>query len=80
MTNRQAQLSNRDNPRSISPACQVRSQCGGISDMTLYRWIHDDSLAFPKPFYINRRRFWFDDEIAFWLEAQTARATSAAVA
>ncbi len=28
-----------------------------ISSMTLWRWDHDDSLAFPKPIYINGRKF-----------------------
>ena len=29
----------------------------GITSMTLYRWLDDDDLAFPKPIYIGRHRF-----------------------
>jgi predicted DNA-binding transcriptional regulator AlpA len=36
---------------------QVRARYGGISDMTLWRWLRDPSLAFPQPTIINRRRF-----------------------
>ena len=31
---------------------------GGMSDMALWRWLQDKELGFPKPYRINRRRFW----------------------
>ena len=37
-----------------------------ISDMTLWRWQHDDKPNFPKPIVINRRRYWDEDELVFW--------------
>lgn len=37
---------------------QVRARYGGISDMTLWRWLHDAELGFPAPIIINRRRLW----------------------
>jgi len=40
------------------PAAQVRQRYGGISDMTLWRWLNDPALDFPKPLRIKRRRYW----------------------
>ena len=55
--------------RLISAAA-VRDLCGGISDMTLWRWIHDSKLEFPKPVYICKRRFWREADIIAWLDAR----------
>jgi predicted DNA-binding transcriptional regulator AlpA len=41
-------------------AMQVRARYGGISDMPLWRWLHDKELGFPKPTRINRLRYWED--------------------
>jgi predicted DNA-binding transcriptional regulator AlpA len=30
----------------------------GVTDMTLWRWIHDGQLNFPKPVYFGRYRYW----------------------
>lgn len=48
----------------------VRTLCGGVSDMTLWRWLRDPELSFPKPVYIARRRYWREAEVVAWLEAQ----------
>ena len=34
--------------------------------MTLWRWLHDPELGFPKPFRINGRRFWKEPELTAW--------------
>jgi hypothetical protein len=47
-------------------APQVRSRYGNISDMTLWRWLHDEKLNFPDPHRINRRRFWKIAELTAW--------------
>lgn len=39
-------------------ASQVRKRYGGISDMSLWRWLRDGELNFPQPIRINNRRFW----------------------
>lgn len=36
---------------------------GNTSKMTLWRWLQDDSLGFPKPTKIRQRRYWDADEI-----------------
>ena len=45
----------------------LRELLGGISDMSLWRFLHDKKLGFPKPIYINRRRFWSREELKQWL-------------
>ena len=42
--------------RNLLTAAQVRQRFGNISDMTLWRWLNDESLAFPRPIVVNRRR------------------------
>lgn len=49
----------------------VRELCGGISDMTIYRWLADPEMKFPRPTKLNRRRFWREAEILEWVEART---------
>jgi predicted DNA-binding transcriptional regulator AlpA len=35
----------------------------GVSVRTIDRWLEDLELGFPKPLVINRRRFFYDDQI-----------------
>lgn len=48
----------------------VRELCGGKSDMTIWRWLNDPELGFPRPVYIRKRRYWREADILDWLEAQ----------
>ena len=41
-----------------------------ISDMTLWRWLKDANLNFPKPIYVQRRRFWREAELIEWISNQ----------
>jgi predicted DNA-binding transcriptional regulator AlpA len=59
-------------------ATAVRELCGGVSDMTLWRWLNDPDLAFPRPTYIGRRRYFREIEIADWIEAQADASRGAA--
>lgn len=63
------------NPHRRIPASAVQEICGGVSAMTLHRWLRNPALDFPKPQYIARRRYWREADIIEWLEA---RETSAA--
>jgi predicted DNA-binding transcriptional regulator AlpA len=47
-------------------APQVRARYGGVSDMTLWRWLRDKELGFPKPSRINRMRYWKVSELIEW--------------
>lgn len=54
-------------------ATQVRQHFGGISDMTLWRWMRDDRLGFPRPDVINRRRYFRSADIKAFQERQATR-------
>ncbi len=51
-------------------ASAVRQMCGGVSDMTLWRWLNDPRLAFPQPIRIAKRRYWREADVIAWLDAQ----------
>jgi predicted DNA-binding transcriptional regulator AlpA len=53
-------------------AAAVRNTLGGVSDMSLWRWLNDPAMNFPKPVVINRRRYWRQADIAAWLEEREA--------
>ena len=42
----------------------------GVSDVTLWRWRHDERLGFPKGRLINRRVYFPWHEVAAWLDRQ----------
>lgn len=54
------------------PARTTRTLCGGVSDMTLWRWLNSSKLDFPEPIRINGRRYWRRSEVNAWLTAQRA--------
>lgn len=56
--------------RKLISAKTVRELCGNISDMSLWRWLNDPALGFPRPVYIQKRRFWREAEILDWIEAR----------
>jgi predicted DNA-binding transcriptional regulator AlpA len=56
-------------------ATQVRQRFGGISDMTLWRWMHDSRVGFPQPIVINRRRYFPASAIDAFYERQASRIT-----
>lgn len=57
----------------LIPAQTVRHLCGGVSDMTLWRWLNDPAIDFPQPIYIARRRYWRQTEIGSWINRQADR-------
>lgn len=61
-------------PNRRIQADATRNLCGGISDMTLWRWLADPSLNFPRPAIIGRRRYWREAEVIAWLEAREVAA------
>jgi predicted DNA-binding transcriptional regulator AlpA len=54
---------------------QVRARYGGVSDMTLWRWLHDEDLEFPQPIRINGRRFWSEEALTAWESSHAAAQT-----
>ena len=41
----------------------------GVSQMTLWRWLHDPSMGFPKPHRFSRNRHWNLCELIAWERA-----------
>lgn len=63
--------------KRLLTAKEVRERFGGISDMSLWRWLDSETLNFPKPIHIQRRRFWEADAIEAFIAGQ-AEANKAA--
>lgn len=59
-----------ENPLLIAATPMRNDMLGGISDMTLHRWLHNDDLRFPRPIYIGSRRFWKTAEVIDWLDGR----------
>jgi predicted DNA-binding transcriptional regulator AlpA len=57
----------KDKIMTMIAARQVRKHVGNISDMTLYRWLHNERLNFPKPIVIQNRRYWREEDVDRWL-------------
>jgi hypothetical protein len=59
-----------DGPRL--PASKVWKRYG-VTDRTLDRWLAKESLGFPKPLLINKRRYFREAELIDW---ERSRASS----
>ena len=57
-------------------AADVRAIFGDVSDMTIWRWLKDEDLLFPRPIYVQRRRFWREAELLEWIEKQPRELTA----
>ena len=64
------------NPNSceLRSAATVRQQLGKISNVTLWRWVLDPDLSFPKPIKISGRNYFRADQIDAWIEEQAEAA------
>jgi len=58
-------------------ANQVRQRFGGISDMSLWRWMHDERVGFPQPLVINRRRYFRLADVEAFEKRQATQAAGA---
>lgn len=50
---------------SFLPASSVWARYS-VTAMTIHRWLADPELAFPKPLYLGRFRFWRIAELEVW--------------
>ncbi len=48
-----------------------------ISKVTLHRWQNSETMAFPQPHYLNRRRLFSEAELMEWDRTQIRKATGA---
>lgn len=51
----------------------LRILLGDVSDMTVWRWLQNPELGFPRPVYIARRRYWKEAEVENWIQAQAEK-------
>ena len=59
-------------PKKLVRSAAVKRRLGDISSQTLWRYVKDPELEFPKPFYINGVRHWADDAIEAWIAQQAS--------
>ena len=64
------------NPEDLLPATPVRARYG-VSDMTIFRWLNDEKLGFPKPIRINGRRYWRLAELQAFEDRQSSKQEAA---
>lgn len=53
---------------------QVRERYGNVSDMWIWRRLHEEGGTFPQPLVISRRRFWRLSELVAWENSLTKQA------
>ncbi|KSV90945.1 hypothetical protein N181_09760 [Sinorhizobium fredii USDA 205] len=46
-----------------------------ISEMSLWRWQKNESLGFPRPMIVNKRKFFKEEDLVAW-ERERARASA----
>jgi predicted DNA-binding transcriptional regulator AlpA len=69
---------NRNSSDNFLPARAVWDRYG-VTSMTLYRWIADPVLGFPRPTYLGRFRYWKLADLVEW-EASRPRSPSKSLA
>jgi predicted DNA-binding transcriptional regulator AlpA len=57
---------------------QVRQRYGDLSEMSIWRWLRDPDMAFPRPLVLRRRRFWREADLVAWERQRAARSSDAA--
>jgi predicted DNA-binding transcriptional regulator AlpA len=57
------------NPPDLIMAARLSKRLG-VSDVTLWRWRHDERAGFPKGRRINRRVYFPWQEVADWIDRQ----------
>ena len=67
-------------PRKFLTGPQVCARYA-ITDMSLWRWLHDPELGFPQPsLIVQRRRFWDENILRAWELTRVPPRSKAAVA
>lgn len=56
-------------PHRRITASRVRELCGGVSNMTLWRLLHDPEKDFPRPTKVGQLRLWREAEVVEWLDS-----------
>jgi predicted DNA-binding transcriptional regulator AlpA len=63
------------------PASAVRVRYGGISDVTIWRWVRDPRVNFPAPIKANgRHRLWKLADLEAWEASRAEGGANASAA
>jgi predicted DNA-binding transcriptional regulator AlpA len=49
----------------------------GVTTRSIFRWVQDPELNFPKPCFINGRRYFSEGEIDLWRDSRIAAPSGA---
>jgi hypothetical protein len=60
-------------PKQYITRRNVRRRYDDISEMTLWRWEHDERIGFPIAIEINRRKYYDLAEVEAWERKRAAR-------
>jgi predicted DNA-binding transcriptional regulator AlpA len=71
-------LSTWDNVMTLYLTAKQLQSRYAVSDMTIWRWLHQEGLNFPRPIVINRRRLWLEDDLIAWEHSRGRRGSVAA--
>jgi hypothetical protein len=53
---------------------QVREACGGVDDVTIWRWRKNERIGFPAPdAVINGRNYWYRSKVRHFQAEQAAK-------
>ena len=55
-------------------SAQVRERIGGVTTMTLWRWMHSDDVQFPRQIKLGRRNFWRLGDLREWQAVRCGKA------
>lgn len=56
--------------KRLMNSAKLRTRLGDVSQMTIWRYLQDENLNFPRPFKIRSRNFWDADEIEAFVARQ----------
>lgn len=56
--------------KRLMNSAKLRERLGDVSQMTVWRYLQDEKLGFPRPTVIRSRRFWDADEIEAFITRQ----------
>jgi predicted DNA-binding transcriptional regulator AlpA len=70
--------SDRSNEDRFLGAPEVEARYG-VASMTIWRWLRDPALKFPKPVWVRNRRLWREADLIAWERARPARKSSKAL-
>ncbi len=62
--------------QNLLSAPATQKYLGGISQMSLWRWLKNPDMHFPQPVRINTRRYWREADLQAWVASRTDQGTT----